>query len=75
MSNTSITLGKRFEDFANAQVQSGRYATVSEVIRAGLRILEEREAKIEVLRIALIEGEDSGKVDYSLDKLIKELNK
>ena len=74
MNNTSITLGKRFEDFLTAQVQSGRYASVSEVIRAGLRILEEYETGIEALRVALIEGENSGKVKYSLDKLIKELD-
>ena len=75
MSNTSITLGKRFETFVDVQVKSGRYGSVSEVIRAGLRVLEEREARIEVLRAALIEGEDSGKADYSLDKLTKELEK
>ena len=75
MRNTSITLGDRFEAFANAQVQSGRYGSVSEVIRAGLRILEEREAKTEALRLALIEGENSGKADYSLDKLVEEFDK
>jgi len=75
MRNTSISIGDRFEAFANAQVQSGRYASVSEVIRAGLRILEEREIKAEALRIALIEGEKSGKADYSLDKLVEELDK
>ena len=69
MRNTSITLGDRFEAFANAQVQSGRYGSVSEVIRAGLRILEERETKTEALRLALIEGENSGKADYSLQTL------
>ena len=75
MRNTSITLGDRFEAFANKQVQSGRYGSVSEVIRAGLRILEDREVKIEALRSALIEGENSGKADYSLDKLAEELDK
>jgi len=75
MRNTSITLGDRFEAFANAQVQSGRYGSVSEVIRAGLRILEERETKTEALRLALIEGENSGKADYSLDKLVEEFDK
>jgi len=75
MSNTSITLGKRFETFVNWQVQSGRYGSVSEVIRAGLRVLEEREAKTAALRLALIEGKNSGKAKYSLDKLNKELDK
>ena len=74
MRNTSITLGERFETFANKQVQSGRYGSVSEVIRAGLRILEEHETKAEALRLALVEGENSGKADYSLEKLAKELD-
>jgi len=75
MSNTSITLGDRFEAFVGEQVKSGRYASVSEVVRAGLRILEEHEAKAEALRFALIEGEKSGKATYSLKKLLKELDK
>ena len=75
MSNTSITLGERFESFTNAQVKSGRYGSVSEVIRAGLRILEERETKLETLRTALAEGEASGKADYSIAQLIAELDK
>jgi antitoxin ParD1/3/4 len=74
MKNTSITLGSRFETFANEQVQSGRYGSVSEVVRAGLRILEERETKVEALRAALIEGEKSGKADYSLSKFSKEMD-
>jgi antitoxin ParD1/3/4 len=74
MGNTSITLGKRFETFANAQVKSGRYASVSEVIRAGLRVLEERETRMETLRAALIEGENSGRADYSLSRLTEELD-
>ena len=74
MRNTSVTLGERFEAFADKQVRSGRYGSVSEVIRAGLRILEEHETKAEALRSALIEGENSGKTDYSLDKLTKELD-
>lgn len=75
MGNTSITLGSHFESFANAQVKSGRYGSVSEVIRAGLRILEEHETKVEALRMALIEGENSGEAEYSLDKLMQELDK
>ena len=73
MGNTSITLGERFETFAAEQVKSGRYGSISEVVRAGLRILEEREMKIETLRSALVEGESSGKADYSIFKLIEEL--
>jgi antitoxin ParD1/3/4 len=58
--NTSISLGDHFADFVEAQVAHGRYSSASEVVRAGLRLLEEREASLQVLRAALIEGENSG---------------
>jgi antitoxin ParD1/3/4 len=58
--NTSISLGDHYIDFVDHQVETGRYGSVSEVVRAGLRLLEEREIKIEALRNALIEGEESG---------------
>ena len=58
--NTSITLGDHFEGFINNQIESGRYESVSEVIRTGLRLLEEREKAIGALRHALLEGEKSG---------------
>jgi len=75
MSNTSISIGKHLEAFTNAQVKSGRYGSVSEVIRAGLRILEEHETRKEALRAALAEGETSGTADYSLTKLIEDIDK
>ena len=58
--NTSISLGDHFTDFIDAQLQSGRYGSASEVVRSGLRLLEEQEAKVRALREALIEGEESG---------------
>lgn len=58
--NTSISLGDHFADFINAKVAEGRYASASDVVRAGLRLLEEREANLAALRAALIEGENSG---------------
>ncbi len=73
--NTSVTLGSHFEQFISKQVQSGRYASASEAVRAGLRLLEAEEAKLKVLQHALIEGEKSGKDDYSLNGLIDELEK
>ena len=59
--NTSITLGNRFEAFADLQVKSGRYNSVSEVIREGLRLLEERDLRLAALRSALSAGEKSGR--------------
>ena len=73
--NTSITLGKHFESFISQQVQSGRYASASEAVRAGLRLLEEREIKFIALRRALEEGEKSGFGEYSLSGLMQELDK
>lgn len=73
--NTSVTLGEHFEKFLAQQIESGRYSSASEAIRAGLRLLEEREAKLEALRHALIEGEQSGTSDYSLQNILDELER
>ena len=72
--NTSVTLGHHFEKFVGQQVQSGHYGSVSEAIRAGLRLLEEKEAKLGLLRKALVEGENSGTANYTLAGLIHELD-
>ena len=58
--NTSIALGEHWQAFIEKLVSSGRYGSASEVIRNALRLLEERNAKIETLRAALVEGEASG---------------
>jgi len=73
--NTSITLGEHFDDFVAKQVKSGRYGSASEVVRAGLRTLEDVETKLETLRELLDEGEQSGFSDYSLEGIISELDK
>jgi antitoxin ParD1/3/4 len=73
--STSVTLGKHFEDFIAHQISSGRYASASEVLRDGLRVLEEREMKLNALRRALSDGEQSGVVEYSLDGLIGDLDR
>jgi antitoxin ParD1/3/4 len=58
--NTSISIGDHFATFIDTQVKAGRYGSASEVVRAGLRLLEEHEAKVNALRGALIAGEQSG---------------
>ena len=58
--NTSISLGDHFETFISRQIETGRYGSASEVIRASLRLLEEHDRKLAALRLALIDGENSG---------------
>lgn len=72
--NTSVSLGSHFDDFIKSQVTSGRYGSVSEVIRAGLRKLEDDERKLETLRALIEEGKASGTAEYSYDGLMQELD-
>lgn len=72
--NTSITLGQHFDSFIAEQLESGRYSSTSEIVRAGLRLLEESETRLITLRKLLKEGEDSGFEDYSYDSFIRELD-
>ena len=58
--NTSVSLGNYFEDFVANKIAQGRFKNASEVIRAGLRLLEEEENKIQILKNAVQEGIDSG---------------
>lgn len=58
--NTSISLGDHFASFISTHVQAARYGSASDVVRAGLRLLEEHEAKLKALQDALIAGEQSG---------------
>lgn len=60
--NTSVSLGVHFDNIIQSSIESGRYASASEVIREGLRLVEEREKKIIALRQAIEAGEASGYV-------------
>jgi antitoxin ParD1/3/4 len=72
--NTSISLGAHFEEFIAQQLQSGRYGSASEVVRTGLRLLEDVEARRQQLRALLAEGEQSGFANYNYNALMDELD-
>ena len=74
MKTTTVALGSHFDEFIQACVLGGRYTNASEVIRAGLRRLEEDEQKIAALRAAIEEGEASGYVeDFDFESHLEEL--
>jgi antitoxin ParD1/3/4 len=73
---SSYSIGKHFEDLIDGLVESGRYATASEVMRDGLRLIEEREerrkAKLEALRAEIQKGIDSGPAEKAdIDEMIE----
>lgn len=61
--NTSISLGTHFESFIETTVENGRFSNASEVVRAGLRLLEEEENRIIALKNAIREGIESGRAE------------
>ena len=74
--NTSVTLGEHFERIIEKTIESGRYSSASEVIRAGLRMVDEREQKIALLREAIEAGERSGYVkNFDPVKHLAKLNR
>jgi antitoxin ParD1/3/4 len=74
MKNTSISLGNYFDHFISSQVSVGRYKNVSEVIRAGLRLLENEESKVIALRNAIQEGINSPIVEtFDFEENLKKL--
>jgi antitoxin ParD1/3/4 len=76
MKNTSISLGNYFDQFISNQIAAGRYKNVSEVIRAGLRLLEDEESKMLALKSAIQKGLDSPRVDdFDFEENLKSLKK
>jgi antitoxin ParD1/3/4 len=73
--NTSIILGDHYDQFIAEQISAGYFGTASEAVRAGLRLLEERQHNLQALRRTLLEAERSGIVeDFSFDKLQRTLD-
>jgi antitoxin ParD1/3/4 len=74
MKTTSVALGTYFENFIKTKVEQGRYNNASEVIRAGLRLLEENESRLIELKMAIAEGIESGiATDFNPDEHLKSL--
>ena len=74
MKTTTVALGPHFEEFIQASILSGRYNNASEVVRSGLRLLEDKEQKMAALRHAIKEGMDSGIAeDFDPDAYLEEM--
>jgi antitoxin ParD1/3/4 len=72
----SVILDDHAADFIGEQIKSGRFASESEAVNAGLRLLEDHETKLKALRAAIDEGERSGYVeDFDFDVFLEEMNK
>lgn len=73
--NTSFSLSEELKVFVESEVATGRYNSSSEVIRAGIRLLKEREERIAAFDAAIEEGESSSVVeDFDPEAFLSELN-
>lgn len=73
--NTSIVLSEHFQSFIDGQISEGRYGSASEVVRAGLRLLENHETKLAMLKAAVKEGLESGKPEpFDVETFLAEVN-
>ena len=73
--NASVTLGPHFDAFVDSQVGSGLFCSRSEVIRTGLALLEENQAKLSALRRAVIAGLESGSVECSYEEFMSDVSR
>jgi antitoxin ParD1/3/4 len=70
---TSVSLGDHFVEFIEEQIASGRFSSASDVVHAGLRLLEENESRLSALQAALVEGERSGGPEpFDFDNFLKD---
>lgn len=73
--NPSVTLGKHFEEFVEVQIGTGVYCTRSEVVRAGLTLLEQHQLKVKALRSVIEAGINSDLVECSYDHFMSEMRR
>lgn len=74
--NTSVVISDHFNDFITRAVESGRYSSASDVVRAGLRMLEAEEEKLERLRAEIVKGEESGPAEpFDFDEFLEEMHR
>ena len=72
---TSVCLGEHFDRFISEQLSKGRYGSATEVVCAGLRLLETEEKKLKVLRQLIAEGRNSGIAEYDYESFMAELDR
>lgn len=71
--NTSIVLGDHFEEFVSRKVSDGRFSSTSEAVRAGMRLLEEHEMKLEALRHAIDQGFSGEFQNFDINRIKQRL--
>ena len=67
----TIRIDEQMEEFVDAQLRDGNYASVEEVVGAALRVLR-HQAELEAIEAAIIEGEESGEpVEFDFDAFLE----
>lgn len=73
--NTSVILNDHFDSFVEKKLEEGRYGSVSELVRTGLRLLEDEELKLEAVRKIITASKKSGTSNYSYEELMAEIDR